>query len=173
MQKENSSYKITLFNNLRYLALAFFLFAGFVVNLFFFYLFKNLFFLFFSIAVLGILIYSIYRIKFVFDQIITLHEDRLVYNRTRYETETINFKDIKLAGYYKKDIDIENFKFGDGLYVYDAKNDNYIFVGTGFSKYQEIFNFIKNKSSIYRFEWRNIKKVKGINLVGELKKIAI
>lgn len=171
MQEENSPYKITLFNNFRYLALAFFLFAGFIINLFFFFLFKNLFFLIFSIVVLGILIYAIYRIKFVFDQIITLQEDRLVYNRTRYENETIYFKDLKLAGYYKKDVESENFKFGDGLYVYDAKNDNYIFIGTGFFKYQEIFNFIKNKSSIYRFEWRNIKRVKGINLVGELKKI--
>ncbi|HOJ64772.1 MAG TPA: hypothetical protein PLE45_10165 [Spirochaetota bacterium] len=165
-------YKLSILKNPRYIFFLFLLALIFCVNLFFFYFYKNYLFLIISVLALAIFSYVVFKSESIFSQSINIYDDHLEYKRSKFETEKIYYRDIKLAGYYKKDLsNFNKYSFGDGLFLYDDRNDKYILIGIGFDRYKEIYKKLEEKSSQYKFKWHNIKRERKTYLLEELKKL--
>lgn len=172
MKNELFFYKLSLLRNPRYIFFLLALIVVFCINLFLFYFYKNYIFLVISVLAISIFSYSVYKSQSAFGQSITIYDDFIEYKRTRFETERIYYRDIKVAGYYKKDLsNFNKYSFGDGLFIYDGKNDKYILIGIGFDNYKDIYNKIEEKFQKYKFKWYNIQRSNKFDLVEELKKI--
>ncbi|HOV13132.1 MAG TPA: hypothetical protein PK771_02515 [Spirochaetota bacterium] len=166
-----SQYNISFFRNPRYFVFIVTSIFVFCVNLFLFYLFNNLLFLIISVLAIFVVSYFIIVLNSKLNHIVFLDEDRISFQKTKSQIEIFYFREIKLIGFYKKNLSNTKFEFGDGLYIYDEKKDNYILIGVGFKNYLELFEKIKLKSKEYNLKWIDIERKKDSALVEELQKL--
>ncbi|OHD12604.1 MAG: hypothetical protein A2086_05735 [Spirochaetes bacterium GWD1_27_9] len=165
-------YKITIKQNPRYIILLIVLFLSFCVNFFLFRLYNNFLLLIISILSIFAFSYMIFYINALFSQKITVFDDHLEYQRSRFETDKIFFREITFIGYFKKDVNnTDNITFGDGIYIYEEKKDNYILIRNGFENYKELFKSIENKSRAFNIKWINIARKGKDSLVLSLKEM--
>ncbi|HPO48785.1 MAG TPA: hypothetical protein PLO89_00525 [Spirochaetota bacterium] len=165
------AYKVSPLKNPRYLSFIFLSLVIFCLALLVYYILENPLFLIIAILSIFTLSYFIVVLSSKLNHIVFLDEDRIAFQKTKSNIDVFYYRDIGRLGYYKKNLLEEKFSFGDGLYVYDEKKDNYVLIGVGFKEYLDLFKKIKEKSICYNLKWTDIKRDKGVVLVEELQKM--
>ena len=162
---ESKTYKIQLLKNTRFVIFMALLIILFLTNLTLYQVFRiqnsewNLAFVIVSVILITVICYSIFKMQGVRGLQITLGDTEMTYNRSRFENEVIEYRNIKYLGYFKKNPDDESkFSFFDGMYIYDGSTDKYCFIGISFNEYREIFAEIRAKCEKTNANWHNIKR---------------
>lgn len=166
-----NEYKISLLRNPRYIIFIFLSVVVFCINLLLYYIFSNLLFLIVSILAVFTASYYIIVITTKLNHIVYIDDDRISFQKTKSDIDVFYFREIRLIGYYKKNLENKKFYFGDGLYVYDEKNDKYILIGIGFNNFEDLYTKIETKSKEYNLKWFDINRDKNKTLVEELQKL--
>ena len=166
-----TEYKISLFKNPRYLLFILLSLVIFCINLFLYHTLGNFLFLIISILAIFTASYFIMVINNKLNHCVFFDDDHIAFQKTKSNIDVYYFRNITLLGYYKKKMENGKFIFGDGLYLYDEKKDNYILIGTGFTNYNDLYKKIKDKSNQYNLKWIDIKRDKNTTLVEELQKL--
>lgn len=166
-----TKYNISLIKNIRYILLISLSFVFFCISLFLYKLTDGVLFLILSLVSVVTISYFIIVLNSQLHQMIILDDDRISFKRKKNDFKTFYFRDIKFIGYYKKDYTNKKFVFGDGLYLYNEKLDNYFLIGIGFSKNIELYEILREKSKKYNLEWIDINREKNGTLVEKLQDI--
>lgn len=166
-------YKLSLIRNTRFLFIVVFLVVSFLIN---FPLYQRtesgLKFLFLSFAIIAVIVLSYILLKKndLFKQQIVIEDDYIEFlNKTNTK---VFYKDIKYAGYYKKDLnDKINFKFKDAMYLYNERDDIYFLISPGFKNILQLYSIMEEKCKSYRVNWNNIHRTRSTSFINELKKL--
>lgn len=162
---EPKTYTISLWKNKRFVIFMSLLVILFLTNLTLYQALRiqnsdwNMAFIIVSVILMVVICYSIFKMQGVRGLQITLGDTEMTYNRSRFENEVIEYRNIKYLGYFKKNIDDEEkFSFFDGMYIYDGSTDKYCFIGISFNEYAEIYAQIRSKCEKTNANWHNIKR---------------
>ncbi len=165
------SFKISLLRSPRYILFVFVIAIIFCVMLFLYHLSSNILFLIISGLTIFVLSFFVVVLGPKLKHKIFVYSDKITFEKSKGETDTFYFRDVKVVGFYKKELLSDNFKFGDGLYLYCDKNDKYVLMGIGFKNYRLLYREIKSKSQFYNLKWLDIERKKGVFLVEELQNL--
>ena len=120
LMAEAKTYKISLLKNTRFVVFMALLIGLFLTNLTLYQVFRiqnsewNLAFVIVSVILITVICYSIFKMQGVRGLQITLGDTEMTYNRSRFENEVIEYRNIKYLGYFKKNPDDESkFSFFD------------------------------------------------------------